>query len=70
MQVSSLDDLKSSLGKVILMILIVWFFEQSLIIEYHTALDLLYLGVGILLVSGALYLTQAGQKSQTPHTGE
>jgi len=65
MQVSSLDDLKSSLGKVILMILIVWFFEQSLIIKYHTALDLLYLGVSILLVAGALYLTQTGGKSQT-----
>ena len=70
MQVSSLDDLKSSLGKVILMILIVWFFEQSLNIEYRTALDLLYLGVGILLVAGALYLTQAGQKNLTPPVGE
>ena len=70
LQVSSLDDLKSSLGKVILMILIVWFFEKSLIIEYHTALDLLYLGVGILLVAGALYLTHAGHKSPTRHTEE
>jgi len=57
LKVNSLDDLKSSLGKVILMILIVWFFEKSLVIEYHTALDLLYLGLGILLVSGSLYLT-------------
>ena len=70
LKVDSLDDLKSSLGKVILMILIVWFFEKSLIIEYHTALDLLYLGVGILLVSGALYLTQAGHKSRMRHADE
>ena len=70
MKINSLDDLKSALGKVILMILIVWFFEQSLIIKYHTALDLLYLGVGILLVAGALYLTQARHKSQTRHTEE
>ena len=68
LRVGSLDDLKSSLGKVILMILIVWFFEKSLIIEYHTALDLLYLGVGILLVAGALYLTHGGDKGQTRHT--
>ena len=68
LRVSSLDDLKSSLGKVILMILIVWFFEKSLIIEYHTALDLLYLGVGILLVAGALYLTHAGHKNPSRHT--
>jgi len=64
MKVNSLDDLKSSLGKVILMILVVWFFEKSLIIEYHTALDLLYLGVGILLVSGALYLTRSEDKTK------
>jgi len=60
LQVRSLDDLKSSLGKVILMILIVWFFEKALIIEYHSALDLLYLGIGTLLVSAALYLTHVG----------
>ena len=70
MQVSSLDDLKSSLGKVILMILVVWFFEQSLIVEYHSALDLLYLGLGILLVAGALYLTQVRHGSQTHYPGE
>jgi uncharacterized membrane protein YqhA len=65
LKVSSLDDLKSALGKVILIILIVWFFEKALIIEYHSALDLLYLGLGILLVSGALYLTHIGDKRQT-----
>ncbi|MCL2123750.1 MAG: YqhA family protein [Desulfovibrionaceae bacterium] len=64
LKVGSLDDLKSSLGKVILMILIVWFFEQSLIIEYRTALDLLYLGVSILLVSAALFLTHGGHTSR------
>jgi len=68
LKVSSLDDLKSSLGKVILMILIVWFFEKSLVIEYHTSLDLLYLGIGILLVSWALYLTNVGYRSQAHHT--
>ena len=62
LKVSSLDDLKSSLGKVILMILVVWFFEKSLTIEYTTALDLLYLGVGILLVSIALYVTRNKNK--------
>jgi uncharacterized membrane protein YqhA len=68
LKVSSLDDLKSSLGKVILMILVVWFFEKSLIIEYHNALDLLYLGIGILLVSGALYLTRDKAKPPTRRT--
>lgn len=68
LNITSLDDLKSSLGKVILMILIVLFFEKSLHITYATALDLLYLGIGVLLVSGALYLTHGGKKS-APKTG-
>jgi uncharacterized membrane protein YqhA len=63
LKVESLDDLKSSLGKVILMILIVSFFEQSLGLTYSNALELLYLGIGILLVSGALYVTHLGHKN-------
>lgn len=55
--VKSIDDLKTSLGKVILMILIVSFFEHSLSMKYDSILQLLYLGIGILLISTALYLT-------------
>lgn len=62
LQIDSIDDLKSSLGKVILMILIVSFFEHSLNIRYEGIQDLLFLGVGILLISVALYLTHAGSK--------
>jgi uncharacterized membrane protein YqhA len=61
LNITSLDDLKGYLGKVILMILIVSFFEKSLEIEFKTALDLVYLGIGIALVSLALFLTHAGQ---------
>ena len=57
LRVSSLDDLKESLGKVILMILIVTFLKKTLIIQFQNAIDLLFLGIGILLVSGAMYLT-------------
>ncbi|MDR1562210.1 MAG: YqhA family protein [Dysgonamonadaceae bacterium] len=57
LQINSIDDLKSSLGKVILMILIVSFFEHSLEIKYSGILDMLYLSIGILLISGALFLT-------------
>ncbi|MFZ4525884.1 MAG: YqhA family protein [Chlorobium sp.] len=57
LNISSLDDLKGALGKVILMILIVSFFEKSLDIKYENSLDLLYLGVGVILISGALFLT-------------
>ena len=59
LKISSVDDLKSSLGKVILMVLIVSFFKHVLEIdsEHWTPISLLYLAIGILLIAGALYLT-------------
>ncbi|GAB6011699.1 YqhA family protein [Viscerimonas tarda] len=62
LKINSIDDLKSSLGKVILMVLIVSFFEHSLKIKYDSALELLFLGIGVLFVSAALYLTHAQHK--------
>ena len=58
--INSLDDLKSKLAKVILMILVVTFFEISLSMTFKGPLDLVYFSVGILLVSLALYF---GSKS-------
>lgn len=59
LKITSVDDLKSSLGKVILMVLIVSFFKHVLEItsELWSPLALLYLSIGILLIAGALYLT-------------
>lgn len=57
MQVSNVDDLKASLGKVILMVLIVTFFKYSIEVEYGNVNDLLKLGVGIILIAGALFIT-------------
>lgn len=57
MQVSNVDDLKASLGKVILMVLIVTFFKHSIEVQYGNVNDLLKLGVGIILIAGALYIT-------------
>jgi len=56
--IQSLDDLKDRLAKVVLLILVVKFFEYALQLSFKTPLDLLYLSVGILLVSAALYLTK------------
>lgn len=56
LQISSIDELKSSLGKVILMVLIVSFFKHSLDIEYKSSQDLLLLALGILLLAGALFI--------------
>ncbi len=69
--IESLDDLKARLGKVVLMILIVKFFEYAVDIKYKTALELLYLGAGIALIGLALYLSQAEHKnSGQSHSGQ
>lgn len=60
--INSLDDLKSRLAKVILMILIVRFFEFAIRMKFETALDLLYLSGGIALIGLALYLSHEADK--------
>lgn len=55
--IKSLDDLKARLAKVILMILIVKFFEYALAMPFKTPMDLLMFGGGIALIGLALYLT-------------
>jgi len=55
--IHSLDDLKTRLGKVILMILIVNFFQYGISIQVETPMDLLAFGGGIALIGLALYLT-------------
>ena len=70
--IRSLDDLKDRLGKVVLLILVVKFFEYALHLSFKTPQDLLYLAIGILLVSAALYLTkgkEAKEPTESPPTG-
>ena len=57
--INSLDDLKTRLGKVILMILIVNFFQFAIQLTVDTPLDLLAFGGGIALIGLALYLTHS-----------
>ncbi len=59
--IHSLDDLKARLAKVILMILIVKFFEHTINMHFDSPLSLLYLAAGIALVGLALYLTHASE---------
>jgi uncharacterized membrane protein YqhA len=54
----SLDDLKDRLAKVVLLILVVKFFQQALAQKYQNPQDLLYLAVGTLLVAVALRLAK------------
>lgn len=55
--INSLDDLKTRLGRVVIMILIVNFFEHAISMEFHGALELLALAGGIALIGVTLYLT-------------
>jgi len=57
--IHSLDDLKTRLGRVILMILIVNFFEHAISMNFHGPLDLLALSAGIALIGVTLYLSHA-----------
>lgn len=67
--INSLDDLKSRLAKVILMIMIVTLFEESLHMKLSAPIDLLYLGGSIALIGLALYLTHAAEASGKGHGG-
>ncbi len=58
LQVRSIDDLKDRVAKVVLLVLIIEFFQYALQLSFNTALDLLYLAIGILLIGGAIYLTK------------
>ncbi|MGC9387140.1 MAG: YqhA family protein [Hydrogenovibrio sp.] len=57
LMIKSLDDLKDKLAKVILLILIVMFFEQALFLKPTGPLELLYYSLAIMLVALALYLS-------------
>jgi uncharacterized membrane protein YqhA len=57
--ISNLDDLKSRLAKVILMIMIVTLFEEALNMHISQPIDLVYMGASIALIALALYLTHA-----------
>lgn len=59
--ISSLDDLKSRLAKVILMILIVTLFEEALNMKLESPIDLVYMGASIALIALALYFSHAAE---------
>ena len=60
LEVHSLDELKDKLGKVIIMVLIVNFFQRVLYTEYNGALDLVYFAGSILALALALYFLHKG----------
>jgi uncharacterized membrane protein YqhA len=64
--ITSLDDLKDRLAKVIVMILVVLFFEHAIHIQPKGVLDLLYYGIGIAFVSLALFLLHKAYRHPEP----
>ncbi|RMH11223.1 MAG: YqhA family protein [Gammaproteobacteria bacterium] len=61
LMIHSLDDLKARLAKVVIMILIVKFFEHTASMKFGSMLDLLMLAGGIALLGVALFLTHASE---------
>jgi len=55
--IRSLDDLKERLAKVVLLILVIEFLQYALRVPLTSALDLLYLAIGILFIGAAVYLS-------------
>ena len=61
--IHSLDDLKTRLAKVVLMILIVRYFEHALGMNFQTPLELLQFAGGIALLGLALYLAHLADRA-------
>jgi uncharacterized membrane protein YqhA len=63
LRVKSLEDLKNRIMRLVLLVLIVEFFQHALGMTYERPLDLFYLAIAILLIGGAFWLTHQ-HKSQ------
>jgi len=60
--IHNLDQLKDKIAKVIVMVLVVSFFQRVLHMEYATALDMLYFAISILALAVGLYfLSKVGK---------
>ncbi len=62
LQINSLDDLKDKLAKVIVMVLVVSFFQKVLYTTYKTPLEMLYFAGSIVLLAVGLYYLHKGGK--------
>jgi uncharacterized membrane protein YqhA len=60
LEIHSLDELKDKLAKVIVMVLVVSFFQRVLHTGYNGALEMLYFALSILALSVGLYFLHKG----------
>ena len=56
LEIENLDELKNKIIKVIIMVLIVSFFERVLEMKYESPLDMLYFALSIFGLSFGVYL--------------
>ena len=63
--IHDLDQLKSKLAKVIIMVLIVTYFKHAISLKYNDVTSLLYLSIGILLIAGATYFMNKGDEKES-----
>lgn len=69
--IHSLDQLKDKLAKVIVMVLVVTFFKYAVSFKYEDVISILYLSIGIILISLAIYfLTKSKYKDKHMDTEE
>lgn len=66
LEIHSLDQLKDKLGKVIIMVLIVNFFQRVLYMKISGSIDMLYLALSIFALCLGLYFLHKGS-SPSPH---
>ncbi|MDX8398593.1 MAG: YqhA family protein [Mariprofundaceae bacterium] len=64
LKIKNLDDLKSRLGKVILMILIVKFFEVSMVMEYDGVKELTIFAAAIGLISLSFFMAEMAARKK------
>ncbi len=63
LNISSLDQLKDKIAKVIIMVLVVNYFQRVLHTKYETPLELLYFALAIVALAVGLYFTgKVGKK--------
>ena len=70
LSIRNLDDLKNRLAKVILMILVVKFFDHAIGMKFESATGMLYFAGGIALIGLALFLTHAAEHHTGGHRGK
>lgn len=62
LEITSLDQLKNKILKVIIMVLIVSFFKRILSMHFDTALEMLYFALSILAISSGVFLMRKEEK--------